>query len=384
MPFLKINRNKNIQTEEINQSKSEGGKKSKIGIRNKKKNDSQLDNFIEVKEEISNKKNIDRSSIIKEANPSNKEKNLEKNEESDFIKDVLIEDVFPNQSEKKNQWTNTTKKKKLITKDLKGKPVYLEDTGEKLGIVFDMIYDNDKKLIGYKIKDEKSDSILSFPLDQFDESKEGLIFVQSWYLSAIKTIEELEFKERVSPELTTLLTDDDLSNEELYNIFLKHDDQMANHIEKAISLKELLNKRLIILEKKRHELKDSLMDLTEKRLIKDIDRREFSEDVMLHRRKVNVLDVNIKKCKELLNRLNDTSFGKLGKNVIDEQDSNLKGSSLSPLNELKETDNIITTEDVQYPYKEKYINMKARFEQLEEDYNELKSTVEKLISKGEL
>jgi len=388
MPFLRLNRKKNIQKKELNQNKSEKEKKivkkTKIGFRNKKKNDAQLQNFYEVKEEPLDKKNIDKTAKIDEDILSIKEKNFEKDEKTDFINDAIIEEDLPNLSEQEKQWSNTKKRKKLLTKDLKGKPVYLEDTGEKLGIVFDMIYDNNKKLIGYKIKDQKSESVLSFPFDQFEESKEGLIFVQSWYLSATKTIEELEFKERVSPELTTLLTDDDISNEELYNIFLKHDDQMANYIEKAISLKELINKRLIILEKKRHELKDSLMDLTEKRLIKDIDRKEFSEDVMLHRRKVNVLDVNIKKCKELLNRLNDTSFGKIGKNVINEQDSDFKGPNITPLNDLKEIENLITTDDVKNPYKQKYINMKARFDQLEEDYNELKSTVEKLINKGEL
>jgi len=368
MLFFKSNRKKNIQTTRVSQNND----------------DIKLNDFFEIKKGKTDEKINNEFKKIKEDIPATKEKNIENEEKLEFIIDGLIEDESSNNLKKEKQWSNSNKRKKLLTKDLQGKPVYLEDTGEKLGTVFDMIYDKDQKLVGYKIKDQKSESVLSFPLDQFEESKEGLIFVQSWYLSATKTIEELEFKERVSPELTTLLTDDEISNEELYNIFLKHDDQMANYIEKAISLKEILNKRLIILEKKRHALKDSLMDLTEKRLIKDIDRREFSEDVLLHRRKVNVLDVNIKKCKELLNRLNDTSFGKLGNNIIDELEFKSKSSIIPSSNEFKEVDNLIRTEDVENPYKQKYINMKARFEHLEEDYNELKSAVEKLISKGEL
>ena len=113
----------------------------------------------------------------------------------------------------------------------------------------------------------------------------------------MKTIEKLEFKDKVSPDLTALLSDDITTNEELYEIFVKHDDKVASYIEEAQTLRELLDNRLKIVERERVTLKENLMDLTEKRLIKDIDRREFSEIVMEHRRKVNVLDINIKKCK---------------------------------------------------------------------------------------
>ena len=160
-----------------------------------------------------------------------------------------------------NNQGSISKRKKIITRDMKGKPVFLEDTGEKLGTVFDTTYDANKKIIGYKIKDKKSNSILSFPSDQFEEDKEGLIFVQNWYLNSIKTLEKLEFKERISPELTTLIGDDIISEGDLYNIFVKHDDQMVNFIDEAISLKELIIQRLKVLEKKRLALKDTLMDL---------------------------------------------------------------------------------------------------------------------------
>ena len=247
-----------------------------------------------------------------------------------------------------------------------------------------VILDGEKKIVGYKIKDQKTESVLSFPIDQFDQTKDGLIFLQSWYINALKTLEKLEFKERVSPELTTLITDDTISNEELYNIFVKHDDQMANYIEEAVSLKELLYKRLSALEKQRLALKDSLMDLTEKRLIKDIDRREFSEDVMAHRRKVNVLDVNINKCKELIQRLDSTSFGKLGKHIITHTDVEDKDQYFKTHESSKADSDLFMADQIEKPYKQKYDSMKVRYEQLTEEYNELKSAVEKLISKGEL
>jgi len=306
------------------------------------------------------------------------------------IEDVL-EDLYPDGKEKiaspdeyEEKDDESKKRKSLLKKDMKGKPVYLEDTGEKLGIVFDTIYDKENNLVGYKIKDSKSDAVLSFSTDQFDEDKNGLIFVPSWYIRAVKNIEKFEFKDRISPELTSLLTDDAISNKELYKIFVKYDDEMAKYIEDAASLKEMLNNRLKVLEKQRLALKDSLMDLTEKRLIKDIDRREFSEDVMEHRRKVNILDVNINKCKELLKRLDHTSFGIIGKTTM-LSDIDIGENLYEKIHEkLEGKNNIVFDERLEGPYKQKYYTLKEQFEQLEDEYQGLKTAVERLLSKKEL
>jgi len=368
-------------------------KKTKIGFgsKNKVKRKEQTVQKTETEDKI---KSEEVKTVKKQTNeispPDILDEDLTKDE-----REVVEEDLEPEQKQETSkietdkQWSKN-KKKKLLAKDMKGKPVYLEDTGEKLGTVFDMMYDADNNHIGYKIKDKRTDSVLSFPIEQFDVAKDGLIFIQGWYTTAIKTIEQLEFKENVSPELTTLISDDAISNEELYNIFVKHDDQMANYIEDAIALKKLLKQRLDVLERQRLALKDDLMNLTEKRLIKDIDRREFSEDVIKHRKKVNVLDVNITKCKDLLNRLDKTSFGKLSlpisKNIekteLVEKAPKNTPSNLPSLE--KENNNIIFNEEIENPYKLKYDNIKQRFDQLQDEYNELKSAVEKLIAKDNI
>ena len=386
MSFLKKkekeNNNSSEETKDNNSSKDNVKviKKTKIGFGRKKKNNDSKD-F--VKEKKKNKK-IKEKKVTKDE----KQKTIPEPEietiTDDFSDDTVEEQKTDiNEKDQVKEWSSK-KKKKILTRDMKGKPVYLEDTGEKLGIVYDMIYDKDNNLIGYKIQDKKNDSVLGFPLDQFDEGKDGLIFVQSWYTKSIKTIQQLEFKEKVSPELTTLITDDALSNEELYNIFVKHDDQMADYIEEAVALKELLNNRLNALEKQRYALKDDLMDLTEKRLIKDIDRREFSEDVLRHRNKVNILDVNIKRCKELLKRLNNTSFGKLSLQIA--SNINIKPSEIyeNKIEKNKDHSSIVYDNEIENPYKEKYNDIKERFEQLQEDYKELKAAVEKLVEKGEI
>jgi hypothetical protein len=248
--------------------------------------------------------------------------------------------------------------------------------------VFDAVVDADKNLIGYKIKDSKSETILSFPLDQFDEDKNGLIFIPSWYMKGMKTIEKLEFKDRITPELIWLIKDNTVSTEELYSIFVKHDDKITNYIEEAVALRELVNNRLKILEKERLSLKETLMDLTEKRLIKDIDRRQFSEIVMDHRRKVNIVDMNIKKCKELLDRLERTSFGLLSSSIastIEKEEHREQHHTI----ESSKKENISSEFTKEDPYKGKYFELKGQYEKLQAGYNELKIAVEKLLNKNE-
>ena len=330
-----------------------------------------------------NKENLPKETTPLEKNPSpeNEITERESKEEETIlpIEDPLVNELLQSLNDDKE--IAGKKRKTFIQKDMKGKPVYLEDTGEKLGTVFDLICDAEKNLTGYKIKDNKSDTILTFSIDQFDEDKNGLIFVPSWYSKAVKTIEKFEFKDRISPELTTLLTDEAVSSEELYNIFLKHDNEMASYMEEAVSLKEMLQNRLRVLEKERLALKDELLDLTEKRLIKDVDRRQFSEDVLEHRRRANILDVNIKKCNELLKRLDITSFGMLSKKSIIQDDRKEDKHFEKIYESVKEKNKPVYMNDIELPYKQKYFELKTRYENLEENYHELKIAVEKLISK---
>jgi hypothetical protein len=185
------------------------------------------------------------------------------------------------------------------------------------------------------------------------------------------------------------LSDDDIANEELYEIFVKHDDEMADYIENAISLKDMINNRLRLLEKQRLATKNDLMDLTERRLIKDIDRREFSEEILRHRRKVNILDINIKKCKDLIKRIEETSFGVLGKinfsNDFDiKKEEHIEKNLQSDI--IQEPKAIISQNDKREKdaYKNKYFELKEQYVQLEDDFQELKMAVDKLLNKEDL
>jgi len=263
-----------------------------------------------------------------------------------------------------------SRRKLLLPHGMNGRPVYLEDTGEKIGVVVDSIIDKEHNLVGYKIKDTKSETILSFTLNQFLEDKEGLIFIPSWYNRGVKTVEKLEFKDRITPELQCLVMDHTVSPEELYQIFVRHDDTLTNYLVEAAGLRDQLMQRLAVLERERMALKESLMDITEKRLIQDIDRHEFSDIVTEHRRKVNVLDTNIKKSKDLLDRLQKTSFGSLS--------LALHASQIMTSNQP--TTNQTSTPSADVTYQEKYSQLRQQYTKLQEGYDELKAAVDRLLS----
>jgi len=103
---------------------------------------------------------------------------------------------------------------------------------------------------------------------------------------------------------------------------------------------------------------------------------------MEHRRKVNVVDINIKKCKDLLDRLHHTSFGLLSTNIAATVEKEEHQRATHPLEDWKNT---TPRENVREdPFKGKYFELKNRYEKLQEGYNELKIAVEKLLNKNEL
>jgi hypothetical protein len=203
--------------------------------------------------------------------------------------------------------------------DMRGERVFSEDTGEKLGVITDTVYDVNKNIIGYKIKTDDTDTPFSFPADQFTEDKQGLLFTPKWYQNAIETIEKLEFSEKISPELSSLVQDG-MFNEELFDLLMKRDDEFIDDLDDAMDLKEILVSQIKILEERRDDLSDKANRLTTKRLMEDIDRKQFSENVQDLRRKVKLLDLNIQKCNDLLGRLNSTSVGTITKYIAQYED----------------------------------------------------------------
>ena len=216
---------------------------------------------------------------------------------------------------------------------IRGEVVYLEETGERLGVVHSVIYDDKKDIVGYEIKDDKSQAMLRFPIEQFTDDKNGLILAPRWYLNATKTIAKFEFKERASPELVHLFSEN-ISAESNPDLLHAYDPEFTECIQEGKSLRALLLNQRSIYDQQRLVVNDKLMELTKKRLIDDIDRKDFSEAVMEQRKKSKLLDITSIRCAELLQRLDATVFGKISKNQNSSMSSEQYSPPLGPLKDI--------------------------------------------------
>jgi len=244
----------------------------------------------------------------------------------DLSADEISEEIFEERKnseskkdlmQKKKSLKKVCKKGKQIVSNLVGSgdianrvghKVYSQDTGEILGIVSEMILDKSNKTIGLKIKNNLSNAVIRIPIEQFRYDKRGLIFIPRWFTKASNIIEKLEFVDRMYPELKSYLSVDEY-NEKTYEFISQNYPDLLDYFEDGKDLKQILDGQIEKLNNKRQALSDKTIDLTKMRLMKDIDRKEFSEDIQELQRKSNIFDLNIGKYKELLEKLNSTSIG---------------------------------------------------------------------------
>jgi hypothetical protein len=212
-------------------------------------------------------------------------------------------------------------------RDYNGINVYFEETGEKLGFIKETLFNENKDVIAYKIKNETTGAELKFPKKQFCRDKRGFILMPSWYITADEALKKIEFIDKTYPEMQNIVTDDKF-DDELLNIFLMREDEYRKdakgkyfeYINETKKIYKMLLRQIKTLENKRYEFKNDLWDLTTNRLIEQIDRKTYAEKVEKIKRKVNLLNLNINKCKDLLERLDKTCLGKISKNLYPTDD----------------------------------------------------------------
>ncbi|MEM0492481.1 MAG: hypothetical protein QXS02_00765 [Candidatus Thermoplasmatota archaeon] len=192
-----------------------------------------------------------------------------------------------------------------------GKKVYLEENGDLIGVIYSLIYNEyNDEVIGYEIKDKNSDAILQLPIDQFIEDKKGLILTPRWYIDAVKTIERIEFKERITPELAYLSSR--IKKEEMNSFLNSINPEIIIDINACVKLRETLRHSMMVYEEQKERLNNEILDIIKKRVADGISRHEFSEEIMDKRRRIKILDLLITRCMDLIKRLDNTIIGRLG------------------------------------------------------------------------
>ena len=146
-----------------------------------------------------------------------------------------------------------------------------------------------------------------------EEGENRLIFIPESYQNAVNIIEKLEFKDRFFPELAVLLEGKTVPDEENYNTFFKDDKKIKDKIKNLCSFKEILEKNLKTLKKRRMLLEKTFKELNQKKILENTDNEFFFKNIKDQHRELEIIDENIKIYKDILKRIKVTSFGFLGK-----------------------------------------------------------------------
>jgi hypothetical protein len=264
----------------------------------------------------------------------------------------------------------------------RGMPVYLEETGERLGTIVDLLCDKEGSPIGIKIKDDRSQIVRTYTLDQFERDRKGLIFLPGWYTKTLRIIKQLEFKERTSPWLSTLLLDEITSNNYLYDFLMNEEEDVISSVDEAMTLKKNLLKRLNVLEQRQASLKNALTDITEKRLMGELDHSGFSDEIQQYKQRLHIIIIHIRKCKQLVERLDQTIFSSLAGNtmITDDASETEKRYPQQELVDRSAHEKIRSQAKEDTLFKEKYETLKTHYDQLNHEHQELKIAVEKLMN----
>ncbi len=194
---------------------------------------------------------------------------------------------------------------KRMEKKMMGMPVYFEDTGEKVGEVRRVIKSSMGDIVGYEIKDENG-KIIYFPSDAFERHRRGLIFAPLWYSEGLKIVAELEAKAKM-PDVHDFIVHRE-ERDELYDIISSRHPEISRYVEEVLLLKESLMERVNDLETRMVKLRREMVELSGKRLMKEIGRKEFAERIIEARREMNITEVSIRRCRELLMRIDSIPF----------------------------------------------------------------------------
>ncbi|MCG2717343.1 MAG: hypothetical protein L6408_00710 [Nanoarchaeota archaeon] len=196
-----------------------------------------------------------------------------------------------------------------------GKDAYIEESGERLGVVDDEVLGADNSIIGYEVIENESKSILYFPSEQVETNRRGVIIRPLWYVEAMKIIRRMEIQSSMMPELTGVSKN--ISTDELQALLSKTNPEIIYLIEAGVSVRDSIRERIDQLNKNAESVRNEILMSAGMYLGKGEKRKELAEKMQVYRRKLHIIESNINRCNELLLRLESSSL--LPKKLIPEK-----------------------------------------------------------------
>jgi hypothetical protein len=127
------------------------------------------------------------------------------------------------------------KQKRRISKPI-GKSVFLNTDDEKLGDIIEIIRDQNNQIIGYKVKEDKSEKELHLFAEHCSQQKNNYIYMPDCFTIPSKVMKGFEVCDEINPDIILLLKDNVVSKDEWEKIYIQQDDELRKNINHPYAL----------------------------------------------------------------------------------------------------------------------------------------------------
>ncbi|MGC9060469.1 MAG: PRC-barrel domain-containing protein [Thermoplasmata archaeon] len=207
-----------------------------------------------------------------------------------------------------------------------GLPVYLEENGEVLGKVSDIVEAKDGKILSYVLENEVSS--FQIPVENVLVTKRGLIYIPSWYTDADKFIRTLEIQEALTPEVFMVLAEENVPKEQMKKILDKATPETKHVIQEGLQLLEATQRKLAGFKKESARIYSLISEMTEKRVLGVIDRMEFAKNILELKRKAQIVEASMRKASEIISRLESSALLRVARELESKEQKTEKAEAM--------------------------------------------------------
>jgi hypothetical protein len=184
-----------------------------------------------------------------------------------------------------------------------GKSVFLNTDDQKLGDIIEIIRDQNNQIIGFKVKENKSEKELHLFAEHCRKQKHNYIYKPNCYPIPSTVIEDFEACDNINPDIILLLKDTIVSKDEWEKIYIQQDDELRKNINHPYVLDKTIQSILHILKKQQILVEDKLKELQRKKEKNIISQIQYLQMAHPYHQMLEDINQNIEKYQDLTKRL---------------------------------------------------------------------------------
>ncbi len=188
------------------------------------------------------------------------------------------------------------------TRGPSGQPVYLQENGELLGYVTNLVKNKGGDITGYLVD---SDGVeMRFPKENITKIEGGFIYQPIWYTDSKELLERLKAEETLNPGLKL----DGVPEAKAKRLIKDAGGDLHKTVEEAKNTVKILIEKESSLKEQRDSLREKINDIAGTRMLGGSNRREFALTIIDLKRKTQIIESNLNKVQELLEGFRKSPF----------------------------------------------------------------------------